>query len=1384
MSVEQLGVSADMPNHGQLRFGQVQKDNGTDNAYAHTLSGSLQLPTTMSIRAMHTKKSSLEDEGSSSVPALSSSTTDSSSDSDLSSADTIYTTNKSKNKVTGIWPAPSTDSSSNTDGSDTKKYPRISRAVELMRSSYDCVVIGSGYGGGVAASRMARAGQSVCLLELGKERWPGEYPSSTLDSFKDLHCSGDLAPSSLGGVDVSTGQPTGMYHLIFGQGQNAVVANGLGGTSLINANVFLRADPDTMAMKAWPKELRKENALDEYYDRVESVLEPEAYPDDWPTLPKLELLKKQASALQMEDKFSKVKQTTRFRNGPNSCGVEMTASSLTGQDCTGLNDGSKTTTLVTYLADAWNWGAEMFCECEVRYVEKVTDERGGYRVYFAWHGRNRGRFKADMYSDLMWVYARDAVFLGAGSLGTTEILLRSKAMGLGLSDKVGQDMSGNGDMLAFGYNTDQTVDAMGREKPLPYRPIGPTITGVIDNRDGHKNPLDGYVIEEGAVPHALAGLLQTMIELMPGSVASKHTSVMERARESLASVGSQLLGPYFRDGAVERTQIYLVMSHDSNQAVLCLRDDKPVLEFLGVGRSEHVKHINGVLAKATEAVGGTLVGSPFSALMGQEITVHPIGGASMAPDGSGVSGATDHMGRLFAGNGSDVHDGLIVTDGAAIPTALGVNPLATIAALAERSVQQYATSRGLQIRTEKNGVLNLFGKPAHQADDYNNSHKAFSTAYEQAQEQEDADEEKQTKVADGIIRRAESEDASGFGFTEVMSGFLHSGDISGSMATDERQAYELGYRTGKSLCESARFFLTVQSFDTEEMVSSTGHEAMLTGTFVCPTLRGSPFMVQRGVFRLFAVDSRAPGTRNLTYDFDLHGTDGRTLHFHGYKVVDASVALAPLQFWRATTTLFVTVTKEEVVVAKGMMHIGAAEFASEVMTMTPTGSRLLQRLASTNSFLSYFARQSLGLLLGPLARLQYPKATVTGFSNDTTPTRVWTDIRASDGVHTRMCMWEPLAAYVPRGADGQAGVVHNLFMVPGAAVDQQIFATPTIPFNAVNYFNRAGYRVFVTVPRIGQVKEAEKGWTTYDARLDIRACLEHIRREYGGGKTGGDETGQPSPIYTIAHCMGSVALSTGLLDGTIPASWLLGLSCSQVFMNPIWATSNMAKARAGPVPMDRVYRLLAGPWFSCSTSTEDSLVQRTLNQALRLISASRRAETCSSASCHRVSLVFGRCWNHANMNEATHRQIDRFFGGVHMRMLQLLMRQGSQGHVMTNAPYFAILDTPANVARLRGLPIFLFVGSDNVVLSPLATETTYEVLCDTFGGDAAEAQYGRRVIPGYGHLDCWMGRQAWRDVYPVVRAEVDRVVHGDGYRFREPDATVCRFTRMMEAGEL
>jgi len=744
----------------------------------------------------------------------------------------------------------------------------------------------------------------------------------------------------------------------------------------------------------------------------------------------------------------------------------------------------------------------------------------------------------------------------------------------------------------------------------------------------------------------------------------------------------------------------------------------------------------------------------------------------MSRDNTGKTGVTNHVGQVFTGKGKEVYDGLVVVDAAVIPTALGANPFATIAALAERSVEAWAISHGLTISEEKNGILDLFGEPQRAPRE-----SRLPDAHDEAH---DIEEQCKLQLTEQVIRDAHEIQASGFGYTEVMSGYLH---YDPKLTMDNRDTYELAFRRAKSLCESARIFLSVQAYNMEDMVKHAQHRGMVTGTFVCPTIPGSPFMVQRGEFNLFISSDHAPGTRNLTYDFDIVGINDKKYHFHGYKVVDSSVALDPSEFWKATTTLYVTVSehvpgmcadlddedawRQGAPIAKGIMHIEASDFLTQIATLKPTGSNAFSKTHSALKFLTFFTRKSLSQFLTPFMPLEYPLQTSPKFINNYTEDSKTIEITSSDGVKTRMYVWEP--THYP---DNDRDNIRNLFMIPGASVDHQIFALPTIPYNAVSYFRRAGYRVFVTVHRISKLMHPGSHWTTYDTRHDLRACLEYIRENYNVEK-----------VYTIAHCMGSVAFACGLLDGTIPADWILGITCSQVFMHPTWSPPNTVKImiKGGGLPLlDRIYHAIAGNWFPCSTSSNprnDPYVQRVLNQLLRLFPQPRH-ELCHNASCHRTTFVFGRCWNHANLNEATHRQIDRFFGGVNMTMLHLLMRMGYDGgHVMSGAPHFERLDTEENIRRLKGIPIFLFHGRDSDVLSPEATERTYEVLCDIF----PDGEYRRKVVPGYGHLDCWMGRNAWRDVYPFIREEVDRVVRGEAYQFVEPDD---EFKKMVRGGEL
>ncbi|GKT78487.1 glucose-methanol-choline oxidoreductase [Colletotrichum tofieldiae] len=1154
----------------------------------------------------------------------------------------------------------------------TGTYPRISRPVELIRPSYDVVVIGSGYGGAVAASRMARGQKKVCLLERGKEKWPGEFPSDILPTVGELHTTNASTDGLLGrlGKYGTRGDPTGLYHLIVGDGQNAFVGNGLGGTSLLNANVFLEADKGVLDLPIWPDELKGAHKLKPYYERAAEVLEPKKYPKDFPKLHKLETLEKQAKLMGWGDKFDRVPQTTRFEDGENSTGVYMRASTLSGQDTTGLNDGSKSTTLVNYLSDAWNWGTEMFCQCEVRYVTEAPKERGGYIVHFAWHGGKRANFTNIFHEDLMWVHAKELVFFGAGSIGTTEILLRSKKFGLNMSEDVGHGMSGNGDILAFGYNTSEYVNSMGRPDPPPNRPVGPCITGVIDCRHDLDNPLDGFVIEEGAIPAALAPFYQRMLTVLPGRVLPHNLSIK--------------------------------------------------------GVIGHLAAAAGYLAKLTNLIGGTYVDSPFYAAFGEkEITVHAIGGARISSTGTGATGGVNHKGQLFVDESSDVHKGLVVCDGTIVPAALGVNPFATITALAERSVEKVAEDFGIEIDLKKkNGSLNLFAEPAY-------------NPFER-----DDDNLQVAKVRE-IIKTARDDKTPGIAFTEMMDGWIHFGKDAESLD------FERATETAKSRGEYARFFLSARSWNTHNLVNDKEHEANLTGTFTCPALGGTS-MVQGGKFQLFNDDPRSPDTMNLTYNFLVSQKDGSKLHFNGYKVVNSDVVFNPLNLWKATTTLYCTITEVDEqdqpvankVRGKGVIHIRPIPFLQECTTMEATGSSLYAKVTSTANFLGYFTAKAAGAFLTPFIPQMWPSLPFHSYQNPTP----WSDeftVEANDRVKTKLYMWEP------QGDRGQTEDAPILLFIPGAAVDHQIFALPTIEQNAVNYFRKEGYRVYSMVHRVGKTVVAQQNWTTYDARRDIHAALKKIRKRHSIFDKP-DGSGPSQMTYVVAHCAGSVALASGLLDGTIPRQWLSGVTASQVFMNPKFAKVNSIKASL-PISMANIYNLFQGKWFDCTSTPRDGYLQQAINQVLRFYPVGHRNEICNSVVCHRSSLVFGRLWSHKGLNEATHAQLENFIGGTSMASLNHLMYQGT--HEYATDSQNENLVTPQNIARLKGLPIFFFSGNQNDVYAPENTDISFTTLSEANGGIC----YDRQVFNDRGHLDAWMSPTAHKDVYPRVLHHIKKV---------------------------
>ncbi|KAH7345933.1 hypothetical protein BKA66DRAFT_433768 [Pyrenochaeta sp. MPI-SDFR-AT-0127] len=1163
---------------------------------------------------------------------------------------------------------------------DEVKYPRLGLPPSSMKFEYDVVVIGSGYGGGVAASRMARAGKRVCVLERGAERWPGEYPYKFKDAMREYRVSGRAL-----GKDFSVGKASGLYQTVKGDGQDVFLGNGLGGTSLINAGVFLKAEKRLLESRQWPIEIR-ENAegLNEYYARAEHMLQPTPYPLSHPTPLKSSTFEAQARRLGVHGNFYRPPLTTFFHHANNRAGVQMHESTGSGNECTGTNDGSKNSVLATYLADAWSWGAEIFCAVDVKYIRK-KGRNDGYLVFYELIGEGKGEERRKM-----WVRAKELVFLGAGALGTTEILLRSKYHGLATSPLVGQRMSGNGDMLAFAYNCNKNIDSIGRESTdiSLAKPCGPTITSCIDMRGPRdaSNVRDGYIVQEGAIPEALAPVVQALIETQQVRVQSNSFNSI---RGIIARAKSWILGPYTKGGSVKRTMVFLTMSHDENEGTMLLKDDKAVMQWSGMSSNTRSEKIDHLLRRVTEFIGGVFTKTPC-------LTVHPIGGAVMSNDGTSFGGVVGHLGQLLTGRENEVHEGIVCVDGSIIPTSLGVNPCATITALAERSCDLIVQQRGWKANESQNDTA-LFKNP-----------DMFSPPVPENPKQ--------------WTCNTKAEEVEGVKFEELMMGHLYIGvDI---------LDFGIAEKIAKDTLSSAQLCITVDACRS----GNDSYAGIARGTFNCGALSQDPFMVTGGVVQFFRDDDDVADATNLVYDLELLSTEGKRYTFYGYKRLDSAASFSVSRTWNATTTLFTTITRSDgMMIAKGILHLSLRSLLS---TMTCIRSRInvsykMDLYARARSF-KFFVKNIASYSLAPFRPLQYPSLFTDTSGYIQKPIPIATRITAEDGKEFEMKIWER--------SPGTRAKDIPIMLIPGASVNEQIFALPTIPTNAIDYFTSLGHKCYVPIIRFGYGSAARLGDTAYDSRLDVRAAMKYVREREEGRK-----------IYVIAHCLGSIALGIALLNGDVDANWIKGMTCSQVFTNLIFSKDNAVKANS-PF-LIKVYKMMAGKWFSCHSRPNSSWFERLLDQVLRLYPVGSRRELCNSTVCHRCDVPFGRCWTHANLNHATHFHLGHFFDGIHMNFLSHLSEMGAMPphHVRTNQGGFMDLVTPENLQRLEGIKICFLSGGDNAVWSPKSTKQSYDVFRETF----PEGDYDRVVVQGYGHLDCWMGKNAFKDVFPRVRHHIE-----------------------------
>ncbi len=561
---------------------------------------------------------------------------------------------------------------------------RLSSPLTEMSGHAEVVVVGSGYGGAITASRLARAGREVWVLERGRELHPGEFPDTppeALTNGKLLSGWGEL------------GNRTGLFDIRTNGDINVLLGCGLGGTSLINANVALPADPWVFTQDCWPRGLRDDGPkMEHWYSLAQKMLSSREVPATDHDLLKLDALS--ASARRLGTDITLLPINVTFTDGPNAAGIHQRACTRCGDCVSGCNYGAKNSLLMNYLPDAVGNGAKVFTKVSLHHLSRADDK---WLLHCELLGTGQELFDAP-YVEI----TADTVVLSAGSLGSTEILKRSQIHGLSLSRSLGKRFTGNGDVLGFSFNGHRRVDGLGWGQRPPTdrgRPrVGPCITAAIDLRGGQQER--GIIIEDGSLPGALAPALLTAFELADelGGTDTKP-GLVDEVGESARKLETLLRGPH--TGALRNTLTYLVMAHDGADGELVLDGDRIRVAWPGVSDRPIFIDIKQRLEHASGAHESTYVENPLRRFMGDRLTtVHPLGGCPMGEDAT--SGVVNHKGQVFAGaSGIDVYGSLYVSDGAVIPTSLGVNPLLTISALAERTVHYLAAERNWQIDYDK-----------------------------------------------------------------------------------------------------------------------------------------------------------------------------------------------------------------------------------------------------------------------------------------------------------------------------------------------------------------------------------------------------------------------------------------------------------------------------------------------------------------------------------------------------------------------------------------------------------------------------------------------------------------------------------------------------------
>lgn len=554
-------------------------------------------------------------------------------------------------------------------------------------------------------------------------------------------------------------------------------------------------------------------------------------------------------------------------------------------------------------------------------------------------------------------------------------------------------------------------------------------------------------------------------------------------------------------------------------------------------------------------------------------------------------------------------------------------------------------------------------------------------------------------------------------------GLLFSERMVGGFTRDQSFTSHLLRAAKATAKEPFEFIATIQSQDLDAMLADREHCAGLSGTVKAPTLSPEPLMMTGGIFNLFVIDPAVPESRLMLYQFKMHAVAGAEYFVEGLKIIETA---SIVDVWHDTTTLYITVydgpDRNAPVLGCGVLRIAPTDFLKQLTTFrVPRATNFIERVAGVAKYQVFFANTVFQHYGGLLARPRYFDPGVLSRPQRTlkAPPPVAYPFVTGDDVELRLTRY-------------QSGKKGPVMLAHGFGVSSRIFSTDLIEQNLVEFLCAHEYDVWTLDLRFSiDLDPARQSDGDQTARYDYPGAISKIRHETGA-----------ESVQCLAHSWGAPTFFMSLLQG------LEGVRSFVASQIGIYTYSPPNIRFVTGLHLADLLAAVGSSQLDASARGDEIWLEKGYDKALQAWAMLFAQGRCTSATCHRVTFMYGSLYEHDQLNEELHDHLDELFGVANTRTFQHISKICRKGYLVNfkdENTYLPHLD------RLN-LPIAFIQGGDDKCFLPKGTKRTYDRLCSRFNPD----QYSYHLIPGYGHIDCIFGKDAAKDVYPHILEHLEK----------------------------